>query len=442
MAFFNQSKENKQADSKEEFATFYGPLIPSVRKLKKAGHFISGLSEFTILYNLSESNLPIEIKWLLVTISIVLTLFAIYIIEHGLSKTYAIWIRQIIRWKFGNKWFGLMFFILTLIVIPLLLASPTLSGWGGGEFIENNFTSQERRSTDSIEIAHGDMMYSLDSLYTIDSLRVSSRFSKKETSIRNKYLAKIDIQERKESVNQMLVNNNHNWAKGHIADAKNKILLLKGDLSYELDTLENTKFREIQALDKARQEKIKIYETKRIEDLKLIKSEDDERIRKSKDKKENWSYALMILCGFSALIVVIAITVIEIYRAGSGQKLETYIDKNEPNLLSRTWSIFRQKSTGFLWRKLNIDNWFQMEKKSMQIQFQQQKKEGSETARAFETTKVSDVSVSETTELIKANKRKIKSYEWKLRNKVGKAETAHKNIARLKEEVKNLGGKI
>ena len=153
MSFFNQ-KQKTGIDQKmlqTEFAELFGPLMPSVRKLKRFGHIGSFATQAMAIYKISESSLSGMQKGYMILFSLVITLFLAALIEGGIAKVGPIWFRQIIRFKFKNKWFVGMFLIITAFILPLAFFSPFLSGNGALHSIEELTPQVQRTNTLHIE---------------------------------------------------------------------------------------------------------------------------------------------------------------------------------------------------------------------------------------------------------------------------------------------------
>lgn len=461
MSLLNKNQE-------KEFRELFGPMMPSIQQLKKAGHIISFLTQFFALLQITLSNLPIGWKIVLYLVSFIIAFFISGIIEKGISNFLPFVIKQLLEWKFANNWFRAMFWMVTVfIVAPLVLASPTLSRIGGDEIIENLMTTTSRPNLDYLDEAYQLQVKVLDSIAIKSKTEIKSIYLPQKNVVTSKFKSKVQIQENKKLKNEKLLKKNpieYSWANGHIQNAKNEIEALNFEMNEELAPILSEETKMINNIDSILLATKKYYLDEKDQDKATILSDWEKKENKRDSKAKLWGFLLGYFAVFGVICTIICIIIISIFEKGSGGIIEAEKQaKGSGNFLKKMGEEISGKLADLL--PINrVVSETETDSETLDIGFKpsymsetepvsKPKKQPSETAKKPVVSKALGVSEKEVEQVlktetillkpevsaqIKLKKRQIQSYQWKLTNKKGKPETSYRNIARLTKEINFL----
>jgi hypothetical protein len=305
---------------REEFKEFFGPMMPHIRKLKLAGHIGAFLTEFFVLFKISSGNLPVNTKLVLYVISFLLAGFVSAMIEVGISKFTPFTLKQIIRWKFADKWFKWMFWLVCLfITLPLFVSHPILSGIGGQEIIEHTMKAPTLPQLDSLEKKFEAKKIQLQTDNAIQTTKVIALYIAKEEPIMNQYKALIAQQENIKAKYQKLLKEGNIWAKENSNKAANEIERLTAEMNKALSPIRAEKTTTINRQDSSLAANIKYYQEETDNKKNLILSRFGEDDRKAKARTWLWGNILSFAAIFCALATFVCVLIIVVYNEGSGE---------------------------------------------------------------------------------------------------------------------------
>ncbi len=471
MSFINK---NQKEDFSTKFYEQFKGLIPSLSKLKIASHIGSFCTQLFVIILLMMSNLPIQSKIICAVLAVVIGLFVSTIIETGLSKFLPYTIQQLLGWNFHNKWFVSMFFaLLIFIVLPLSVASPTLSGIGGNELVDKLMKRKQRPSTTHLDQKLTAIFQEIDSIANVEKLAITNSHSKQEQPIKNKYNALIQIQ-KNIIAKYRKIYKTKKWAIGHIQKAENKIESLKAEMNSQLSPTLAAQTDVVNNLN-ARTKAEKSYHRNNIEKEKAAILADWQEQKEKRDFNQFiWGNITAGLAIFFSFGTFACIFIMELFKKGSGNALEVVEDEGKSGKFSFQFlnelggKIMDILPTGKVVSKAETNTVSETETvinpESETIGFKpsymqkpkpvsKPKNKKGKPSSALETTHFPTVSAKDVEKILKTEtvllkpevsaqvklkKKQIQSYQWKLRNKKGKSETANKNIARLVSEINEL----
>jgi len=303
----------------KDFAELFGPLMPSVRKLKRFGHIGSGVSQAIIIYLAVASNLSNMNKGLVVFISLFTAFLVSSFIEGGISKGGAIWTRQLVRLKFSNRWFVLMWLIVTAFFLPLAILSPILSGSGAEYSVEALTPESGRTNTLHIETLFKNQQDSLLGEFDNQQKAIERQVADKIASITSKHEKRINIQDAIYNKNKKLYADGFDWAAGHMDKASNEVRIIKAERDREIDEIKSELLKTTTLLQGEKIAAIRDITKNKNTELDLIHSDDSEKKTKRSKFVFQWgSLGFYVFFGFSCL-VYISIFITETYFAGGGK---------------------------------------------------------------------------------------------------------------------------
>ncbi len=326
-----------KADSnneKLEFAEFYGGMIRSLKNIKALAHIGSGITESVVIYQVVNSKLHFGSKALIVVISMIVTSIIIWIIEGGLSKWYPYYSRQVIRGKFHNRWYWLMFVGMSFLIFPLLIASPLLSGYGGKDIVQSLTTEVQRASIDSIEQKAAIKSDSIMNIFKTEAQHLATLRDSKIKSIRNEYKGKRSIHYTDLKKYKQLKKNGHTWAIGHITKLNKQVAGLEAK---EAEEIKHAKENYLKSYNDKDGFKSTALLSVKAEKDRLVEQIDESYTKQLEQREAHvfiWGGAMFYLALFCSLGTIICMTIIEIYRAGAGQEYQKKIDEESSTFLS------------------------------------------------------------------------------------------------------------
>lgn len=369
--------EKKQINIHQDFAEFFGGLMPGLGKLKILAHIGSWITEMVALITIFNNNVSFLNKFWLTIFSVAAAILVSSIIELGVSRFVPFWTRQLVRLKFTNIWFVLMFLALGMVCIPLLVFSPTLSGLGGNEIVEN-FTAQEKKIvTDSLEKNFENRSDSINQIFNQRVLNLQNQNQKEIIAVEKKFesLTRAEQVEKKRYL--AILANGSTWANGHIIKIDKKIENLQAQENSEIQSILSKYGNQIDKLENDRNNAMTVLQTALDRKINLIDQEVN-RERKKRDEHINiWGKILMAIGIFCASGVFLIILIQEIYFAGSGKEYEKQDWNKKPGKLEIIWNLISGKTNDLFNKAIGLNGKPEIkpEFKSRPMGFQIQKKQ-------------------------------------------------------------------
>jgi len=339
MSYFKKSKD-KGNQTDNQFAQDWGEMMPSIIKLKWVAQFFSGLTEAIAIHTVLISNLKIANQFLLIGLSVTLTIAVVVFIEiivlNGIAPSI---FANIIKKRFSTRNIVMMLSAGSFVAFALV-ASPTLSNYGSDEMVET-FTEEVKSADEELAGLNDDnntLILSAKSDAREDKKTFDVSLNNQKLSIINKFSA------RQDNVNtelERLAKIKASWAKGHIPIQKKKLASIKEEQSKELEQLEQVRINKYNEIDSVLNTTILGYNTQRDEIAKITKDD-------NKDDKDSRSSKVGLWGGLwgkfaiaCSLIAVLCIIIIMVYVVNSGHAKDGEIFKTKP-------SIIRQRLKGIL----------------------------------------------------------------------------------------------
>ncbi len=334
----NNPHSQTEVDSKTIFAELFGPIMPFIRKTKRTAHFISLITQGFAIYQIAQSSISGLGKTTLMITSIIIAIVVGIVIEGGISKIFPIWARQVCRWKFENKWFLIMFVVITVMVFPLLIFSPILSGSGAQEGIERIIPIVQKESSQELESLYAARIDSLDNKYQDLILMSEKDHEKLIKSIQSKYERKININDAIYNKHKTLYQNGSDWAKSHMDKAVIANRKLRADRDDEISNIENEKLNESKKLRSS----LEIARTDITDDKKRNIKDIDSKYKKADTARTTtttkWGGLGGFLAVFCSIVVALCIIINEVYRAGGGQDYTKTVDLEKQSKLDQLFA--------------------------------------------------------------------------------------------------------
>lgn len=439
MAFFRQKPDSKSENYTQDFARFFGGLMPGVRRLQFFGHIGSGATAASTIYRVVHSSLSEVMQVGLTFASIAFMVFSILLIEGGLSKTLPYWAGQTVRAKFHNKWFILMYVALTIIVAPLLVMSPILSAVGGHYLVSEVKGDYSPIPTDSLENAYALRSDSLAVMYAEKSAAINANFDSRRAATKKRYAAQIRVQNNKYDQHRKQLAAGYTWAQGHMNKATAAVLDIKSERDAALDKIETERTAALVENEKREETAAAALGEDKNRAVGLVDVRNDKAEGKHQRFVSRWGGFAFWIGIFCSLLTVFCIFLLEIYLAGGGKDHRREEYDIEAGLFARLFSVIGAKMRGLF---ESLISWIENGKLSKPAAIGFKPSSGSKKAETFESSTVADAETALTKEEIEARvkqlRREIGSYEWKIRNNYGRKSTARMNIDRRQKQIKEL----
>lgn len=334
---------NPQPKKDTEFEGFFGRFVTGIGTLKPFFHVISFSSQALAIYLITQSNLPTIGKFVATMISIVFAITVGISIEKGVAMVGRIWWRQILRLKFGNGYWWGMFALSTIILVPLILLSPYLSGTASTHSVNEIFTDAPTLSTDTLEAALKTQEENTRQMIAAVQLKEEGSIQHTRRSIKNKYKALRSEQYGIYDKYKKLLLAGKSWAQGHMDKATTERKRLdvaeREELALQATLLYQSNIRNQSRLDTA----LALIQAEKSRKLGDITTENNRR-RNSRDQERSaWGSVAWWIAISGSLGVIFIIAIEELYRAGSGQSPATYINEEQESWTWKLRQIYEQQ---------------------------------------------------------------------------------------------------
>jgi hypothetical protein len=349
MAFFGtiqdentQASENQEQLRKTDFSEFWGPIMPTIRVVKNAGHVLSGITEYIVLQKiLTTESLLMRTGGVL--LSLMLTLAIVLIIEGGLSKFMPFVFRFFFRKKWDNKWSIAMIFPILFIAIPLCFVSTMLHRDGGYEIVEASKASISSADLSKADDSFEKQLQGIDKQLEAKNASINAAFDRRIESNAALYASKIKAQENAIASNRAKVANGHGWAQSHISSAQSKIATIEAEREAKATAIEAERTSALLAASSASEATANKIQSRADAHISSITKADEIALKKRNSYVKTWGGLLSAVAIFSAFGVIFCIAVIEVYRAGAGQEYDKKIDDGTPGRFERIVNAIGRK---------------------------------------------------------------------------------------------------
>jgi hypothetical protein len=309
----------KSLPQKEDFFSFFAPLIPSLKVSSYFAQTISFLTEIGIIYaqsfkRLSEILSPPIAK----TISLILALIVALVIEIGLRKLLPLVSRQLVNKKLRGDYLA-MFIPISLTSLLLIFSSGYLSFNNSFDLVEEIQPPIEEINKETFEESYNKERGETLSQYSRDSLSTAQIFNTKRNSIERTYLAKI------ESQNNLIRTAKENIRKDFyilrneraIRTAQQKIDKLNIDKESDLNEIETQKSEALALLLSDKKEALKTAKNSKEEAIGEARTQREEKLSKQSQKTAKYGGLLAYFTIVCLFVLILSIVVEELFKRGS-----------------------------------------------------------------------------------------------------------------------------
>ncbi len=348
-------KVTETAVTNSDFYNLFRPIAPSIDLIGKVAQVISGLTEAVTIWYITQSELSGLSKSVSILISIVAMLLVVAVLELGGRKFLQVLTRAVVWKRFQNVWYISLFTIVSVVTIGMGVLSFRLSTNG----IHHAFVS-------GVELPTLVFNKDMKADYKDNIAELKSRFDSELSVIKNNHqellsgkaeqydariksaLAKVKEYERKYA-------NGESWAMSHADKYRKKAIQLDTDKAVAVSKVKDEHIRKVEQWQVRKNEKLTAE--KALLAKAEIKQEKLTEKRQSKKMKyaEFWGGMFSLLVGFSVLLAFVCIISVEVFRRGSGIKVEYEEEDQEPSIVlmflkgfvQRWRNFFKKKAMGF-----------------------------------------------------------------------------------------------
>ena len=345
-------KAVETAATNKDFYNLFRPIAPSVDLIGKIAQVISGLTEALTVWHISQSELSNANKIVATTVSIIAMILIVSILELGGRNFLQVLTRGLVWKRLQSLWSRILFSVVSFITIGIMILSFRLSTNG----IRHAFTSS---LAVPIEVSINDLQKNYDKNLT----KIISQFNDERTTLKEnqlqvlaantaQYDSKIQATLLKVEHYNQRVRNGAKWAKSQAEKYKAQIAKLE--------------IQKAAAITKANQElskRIENWQTRKNKAIKKLDSQLASQIneRKSirnaqhqaKQKKASfWGNLFSFLVGFSVILAFICIVTVELFRRGSGIKVEYEEQEKNTSLIALFWKGLTSRWDGFFRKRI------------------------------------------------------------------------------------------
>lgn len=309
----------KSLPQKEDFFSFFAPLIPSLKVSSYFAQLISFLTEIGIIYaqsfkRLSEILSPQIAK----TISIILALIVALVIEIGLRKLLPIVSRQLVNKKLGGDYLA-MFIPILFASLLLVFSSGFLSFNNSYDLVEEIQPKIEEINKNNFEESYKNETRESLAQYSRDSISTAQIYNTKINSIERAYLAKIEAQKNAIITAQKNIDRDYYKLRNEraITTAQQKIDKLNIDKESEITALEAQKSEALALLLNDKREALKTAKNSKSKGLNEAKAQREEKLSKQSQKTAKYGGLLAWFTVVCLFVLILSIVVEELFKRGS-----------------------------------------------------------------------------------------------------------------------------
>lgn len=309
----------KSLPQKEDFFSFFAPLIPSLKLSSYFAQIISFLTEIGIIYAQSYKRLSeILSNSTAKTISIIIALIVALVIEIGLRKLLPIIARQLVNKKLGGDYLA-MFIPILFASLLLVFSSGYLSFNNSFDLVEEIQPPIEEINRETFERDYKTERGEALSQYSRDSSSTAQIYNTKRNSIEKTYLAKIEAQNNLIRAAQKNIERNYYKLRNEraIRTAQQKIDKLNIDKETDLNEIETDKSEALAILLSDKKEALKTAKNSKSKGLSEALTQREEKLSKQSQKTAKYGGLLAWFTVVCLSVLILSIFVEELFKRGS-----------------------------------------------------------------------------------------------------------------------------
>ena len=344
-------KATETVATNSDFYNLFRPIVPSIDVIGKVAQVVSGLTEAVTIWYITQSEMADVSKGISIVISIVAMILVVAILELGGRKFLQVLTRTIVWKRLENAWYIALFTIVAAITIGMGVLSFRLSTNGVHHAFVSNVPVVETYDASKLKQEFRTSSDAIAARFKNDLAIIETNHKEVVTSTRDQYDARIKTCEVKAETYDAKFKDGHSWAKSQ-ADKYRK----------SAASLETEKTAAIMKLQSTFTKKIDQHQKRKNDAIEKEKSEIDQSIKKAEiallaqhdfkfKNAEFWGSLFSFFVGFSVLLAFICIISVEVFRRGSGIKVEyEEVDLDQP-ILTIFWKGLQSRFGGFFRRK-------------------------------------------------------------------------------------------
>lgn len=303
----------------------YASLIPTIKYLSLAAQFLSGATASVGIYVVILEKIPIPVKLLAITFTIILTFIIIGSFEGGIRKLFPYWIRQILNWLFEENQEDkkpkniriVLFVMLCILLVPLIIGTTIASWKASPDLVAYASPTPSIKELDivaqQLDNSSLPIIYQFDADISRDSIRYQKQFETEEA----KWDALIEAEQVKRKKYLRLYSNGHNWAKGSAAKIKNTTIPnLKIKKQDALSQINKEQSNSMDSLRFAKQALLRQNQADKSRILQSTQVYNESTLFKSNNSIEKWGGFLAVLAIVATFFTLFCLSFVEAYKAG------------------------------------------------------------------------------------------------------------------------------
>ena len=309
----------KSLPQKEDFFSFFAPLIPSLKLSSYFAQIISFCTEIGIIYAQSFKRLSeILSPQLAKTTALIIALIVALVIEIGLRKLLPIVSRQLVNKKLKGDYLA-MFIPILFAALLLVFSSGFLSFNNSFDLVEEIQPPIEEINKNDFEESYNNAKGETLSQYSRDSSSTAQIYNTKISSIERAYLAKIEAQNNAITTAQKHIDRDYYKLRNEraITTAQQKIDKLNIDKESEIEALEAQKSEALALLLSDKREALKTALNTKETDLNEAKAQREEKLKESEAKSKKYGGLLAWFTIVCLFVLILSIVVEELFKRGS-----------------------------------------------------------------------------------------------------------------------------
>jgi hypothetical protein len=309
----------KSLPQKEDFFSFFAPLIKPLKVSSYFAQLISFCTEIGIVYAQSFKRLSeILDSSTAKAISLIIALFVGLTIEIGLRKLLPILSRQLVNKKIHGDYLAML--------IPIILASLLLTFSSGFLSFNNSFDLVEEIQPPIVEINKNEFEESYNkergetlSQYSSDNYSTAQQFAGRIETTKNAFNSQIEAQSNNITIYQNNIKKRFYVLRNEkaITTAQQKITALEIERDKDLNEIETQKSEALALLLSDKKEALKEAKNDKKNDLGKAQKEREEKLQKQEQKTAKYGGLLAWFTIVCLFILILAIVVEELFKRGS-----------------------------------------------------------------------------------------------------------------------------
>ena len=348
-------KAKESVATNSDFYNLFRPIAPSIDVIGKVAQVISGLTEAITIWYITQSEMAGSSKFISITVSILAMILVVALLELGGRKFLQVLTRALVWNRLKNAWYIGLFIIVLMITTGMGVLSFRLSTNGINHAFVSNVPVGNTFDASALKADFRTTVKDISARFDNDLAVIKENHNEVIAGAAAQFDSRIKSTELKVKDYDRKYKEGLKWARSQgdkyrkeMSDLEmkkaNVVVDFQEDYSKKLDIWQSEKAKAIAAEQKSMENAIASGEAS----MHLVQE----------SKFENatfWGGLFSFFVGFSVILAFICIISVEVFRRGSGIKVEYQEEEEDQSIATIFWkgltgrvdNFFRTKAESF-----------------------------------------------------------------------------------------------